>query len=138
MKFRISTCMAGIALLAAFAIAPVQLTSQSAQTMYKIVPLDTLGGVSGGGSGINNRGWVTGFADQPGDNVSHAALWVGAPQVIDLGLSEGRASTAPWRAGQEQQWSGCRNLRHRLRISSPQIIFLATLSLLRGPQPGSM
>jgi len=47
MKFRISTCMAGIALLAAFAIAPVQLTSQSAQTMYKIVPLDTLGGVSG-------------------------------------------------------------------------------------------
>jgi len=89
MKFRISTCMAGIALLAAFAIAPVQLTSQSAQTMYKIVPLDTLGGVSGGGSGINNRGWVTGFADQPGDNVSHAALWVGAPQVIDLGALGG-------------------------------------------------
>jgi len=77
--------MAGIALLAAFAIAPIRLTSQTAQTMYKIVPLDTLGGLSGGGSGLNDRGWATGFANRQGDNVSHAALWLGGPQVIDLG-----------------------------------------------------
>ena len=89
MKFRISTCMAGIALLAGFAIAPVRLTSQTAQTVYQIVPLDTLGGMFGGGSGINNRGWATGFANQQGDIVSHAALWVGAPQVIDLGALGG-------------------------------------------------
>jgi probable HAF family extracellular repeat protein len=89
MKLRISTCLAGTALLAVFAIAPVRLTSQSAQTMYKIVPLDTLGGLSGGGSGINDRGWATGFANQQGDNVSHAALWVGGPQVIDLGALGG-------------------------------------------------
>jgi probable HAF family extracellular repeat protein len=89
MKLRISTCIAGIALVAAFAIAPVRLTSQTAQTMYKIVPLDTLGGLSGGGAGINNRDWATGFANQQEDNVSHAALWVGGPQVIDLGALGG-------------------------------------------------
>jgi probable HAF family extracellular repeat protein len=98
MKFRISTCMTGIALLAAFAIAPVQLTSQTVQPMYRIVPLDTLGGLNGGGSGINDRGWVTGSANQQGDNVSHAALWVGGPQVIDLGALGGPGinSTVAW------------------------------------------
>src|SRR5258705_12534889 len=85
MNLRISRCIAGIALLAAFAIVPVRLPAQTAQTMYKIVPLHTLGGLSGGGSGINDRGWATGVANQQGDNVSHAALWVGGPQVIDLG-----------------------------------------------------
>jgi len=90
--------MAGIALLAAFAIVPVRLTSQTAQTMYKIVPLDTLGGTQGAGIGINDRGWVTGSANQPGDNVSHAALWVGGPQVIDLGALGGQGfnSTVAW------------------------------------------
>jgi probable HAF family extracellular repeat protein len=89
MRFRIWTCMAGIALLAAFAIAPVRLTSQTAQTLYEIVPLDTLGGMFGGGSGINDRGWATGFANQQGDSVSHAALWMDAPQVMDLGALGG-------------------------------------------------
>jgi len=45
--------------------------------MYKIIPLPTLGGVSGAGNGINDRGWITGAADQAGDTVSHAAAWVG-------------------------------------------------------------
>src|SRR5258708_33782578 len=89
MKLRISTCIAGIALLAVFAIAPVRLTSQTAQTIYKIVALGTLGGLSGGGSGINDCGWATGLANQAGDPVSHGALWVGGPQVIDLGALGG-------------------------------------------------
>jgi probable HAF family extracellular repeat protein len=89
MKFRISTCLAGMALLAAFTIAPTRLTSQSVQTIYKIIPLNTLGGAFGGGSGINDRGWVTGFANQQGDTVSHAALWAGAPQATDLGALGG-------------------------------------------------
>jgi probable HAF family extracellular repeat protein len=98
MNSRISTCIAGIALLAAFAIVPVRLPSQTAQTMYKIVPLDTLGGLNGGGSGINDRGWATGFANQQGDKVAHAALWVGGPQVIDLGALGGPGfnSTVAW------------------------------------------
>jgi probable HAF family extracellular repeat protein len=77
-----------MALLAAFAIAPVRVFPQSTQTMYKIIPLPTLGGVSGAGNGINDRGWITGTADQTGDNVSHAALWVGS-QITDLGALGG-------------------------------------------------
>jgi probable HAF family extracellular repeat protein len=98
MKFRISTCMIGMALLAAFALAPVRLTSQTAQTTYKIVSLDTLGGTQGAGNGINDRSWVTGAANQPGDNVSHAALWVGGPQITDLGALGGQSfnSAVAW------------------------------------------
>lgn len=88
MRFRASICTAGAALLAAFAIAPALLTSQSARTLYNIVPLDTLGGLTGAGNGINDRGWITGAADQAGDNVSHAAAWVGS-QLIDLGALGG-------------------------------------------------
>ena len=89
MRFRISTGLAGIALLAACAIAPIQVASQSGQVTYQIVPLPTLGGVSAAGDGINNRGWITGTADQTGDNVSHAALWVGT-QRTDLGALGGQ------------------------------------------------
>ena len=88
MNFRASICIAGTALLAAFAITPIRLTSQTAQTMYHIVPLDTLGGVTGAGNGINDRGWITGAADQAGDNVSHAAAWLGS-HLIDLGALGG-------------------------------------------------
>jgi probable HAF family extracellular repeat protein len=70
----------------------------AAQTSYTIVPLGTLGGLSGGGSGINDRRWVTGSANQAGDTVSHAALWMGGPQVIDLGALGGPGinSTVAW------------------------------------------
>lgn len=88
MRFRTSVSFAGTALLALSAIAPIRLTSQTAKTQYSIVPLDTLGGVTGSGNGINDRGWITGAADQTGDNVSHAAAWVGS-QVIDLGALGG-------------------------------------------------
>lgn len=86
--FRISMFMAGVVLLVAFAIAPLRVTPQPVQTMYRIIPLPTLGGVSGAGNGINDRGWVTGAADQAGDNVSHAALWIGS-QLTDLGALGG-------------------------------------------------
>ena len=89
MRFRKSMCITGMTLLAALAFAPMRLTSQTAQTLYNIVPLDSLGGVSAAGNGINDRGWITGSANQSGDNVSHAASWMGAPQVIDLGALGG-------------------------------------------------
>jgi probable HAF family extracellular repeat protein len=85
---RTSLCVAGVALLAAFAIAPVRVASQSTQTVYKIIPLPTLGGVIGAGNGINNRGWITGSANQAGDAVSHGAVWVGS-QIKDLGALGG-------------------------------------------------
>src|SRR6266849_1195555 len=97
MRVKISMCLAGITLLVAFAIAPVQVTSQSSQVMYKIIPLPTLGGVSGAGNGINDRGWITGAADQAGDTVSHAAAWVGS-QLMDLGALGGQTfnSAVAW------------------------------------------
>ncbi len=97
MRFKISMSLAGITLLVAFAIAPVQVTSQSSQVMYKIIPLPTLGGVSGAGNGINDRGWITGAADQAGDTVSHAAAWVGS-QLMDLGALGGQTfnSAVAW------------------------------------------
>lgn len=82
-------CVAGVALLGAFAIAPVRLTSQTVQTLYNIVSLNTLGGTQGAGNGINDRGWITGATNQPGDTVSHAALWMGGPNVVDLGALGG-------------------------------------------------
>src|SRR5260370_29263895 len=97
MRFKISMSLAGITLLVAFAIAPVQVTSQSSQVMYKIIRLATLGGVSGAGNGINDRGWITGAADQAGDTVSHAAAWVGS-QLMDLGALGGQTfnSAVAW------------------------------------------
>jgi probable HAF family extracellular repeat protein len=89
MKFTITTCVAVIAAFAAFATAPMRVASQSAQTMYNIVPLNTLGGLNGAGIGINDRGWITGSANQQGDNVSHAALWIGGSQLVDLGALGG-------------------------------------------------
>src|SRR5215469_9981456 len=89
MKFRISTCLGGMVLLATLAIASIRLTSQSTQVMYQIISLPTLGGASAAGNGINNRGWITGTADQSGDNISHAAGWVGS-QIVDLGALGGQ------------------------------------------------
>jgi probable HAF family extracellular repeat protein len=89
MKFRISTCLAGIALFGAFAAAPTRLSPQASQTTYKIIPLDALGGTQGAGNGINDRGWVTGSANQAGDTVSRAALWMAGSRVMDLGALGG-------------------------------------------------
>src|SRR5215470_4129860 len=89
MKIRRAMWLAASALLSAFATAPTRLTSQNAQTAYRIIPLDELGGTQGAGNGINDRGWVTGSANQAGDTVSHAALWIGSPQVTDLGTLGG-------------------------------------------------
>lgn len=90
MRFRISTGLAGIALLAACAIAPIRLAPQSTQVMYQIIPLPTLGGASAAANGINNRGLVTGTADQVGDNISHAAAWGDGFPTPDLGALGGQ------------------------------------------------
>jgi probable HAF family extracellular repeat protein len=56
-----------------------------AQTRYRIETLDALGGTAGAANSINNRGWASGTANQEGDVVSHAALWMNGPTPIDLG-----------------------------------------------------
>jgi probable HAF family extracellular repeat protein len=86
MKSVVLTCMTMLALAAAF---PARL---AAQTKYNIVTLPSLGGTAGGANSINARGWATGNANEAGDNVGHATLWVNGSGVIDLG-SLGRQST---------------------------------------------
>jgi len=56
-----------------------------AQTSYRIETLGGLGGTIAGANSINNRGWASGTANEEGDIVSHAALWVGESAPIDLG-----------------------------------------------------
>jgi len=46
-----------------------------AQATYTVTDLGTLGGTFGLAYGINNRGWVDGFANLPGDTKQHAFLW---------------------------------------------------------------
>jgi uncharacterized membrane protein len=65
------------------------------RTEYVITELASLGGTSSGGSSINNRGWIAGSSNLPGDDVSHATLWRNnAP--TDLGTLGGPNSAVLW------------------------------------------
>jgi probable HAF family extracellular repeat protein len=79
MKSRIRRWSKAATLILAFII-PAGLSAQT----YSVVTLEGLGGGAGANS-INDRGWVAGQANKAGDNVSHAALWVGGTAPIDLG-----------------------------------------------------
>ena len=72
MKPTILTCMTAITLLVAMAV-PLRLV---AQANYSVVELGELGGTAGGANGINDRGWITGADNLPGDLTSMATLWV--------------------------------------------------------------
>src|SRR5215211_3034887 len=68
-----------VAILIAVAL-PVSLAAQG----YDLTILQGLGGGAAANS-INDRGWVAGVANNPGDTVSHAALWVRGSAPFDLG-----------------------------------------------------
>ena len=53
--------------------------------------LSTLGGTQGVGEAINNKGWISGAANLPGDMTQHAALWRRG-QITDLGTLGGPSS----------------------------------------------
>ena len=89
MRSKIFTIVAAIALLALAVSARL-----AAQTNYTVVRLGALGGTQGAANSINDRGWATGFANQEGDSVGHAALWVGASQPTDLGALGGPNSNS--------------------------------------------
>ncbi len=83
MKSRLRQCADVFALFSVLII-PFSVAAQT----YNVVKLDGLGGGAGANS-INDRGWVAGQANKAGDNVSHAALWVGGSTPIDLGTLGG-------------------------------------------------
>jgi probable HAF family extracellular repeat protein len=82
MKSTLLTCM--LTLVVAL---PSQL---GAQTRYNIITLPALGGTASQANSMNNRGWASGLANQAGDIVGHAAVWMKASQVIDLGSLGGQ------------------------------------------------
>src|SRR5262245_13968842 len=62
---------------------------------YEVTNLASLGGTSGAGSSINDRAWVAGFSNLPGDQSQHAALWRNG-SLQDLGTLGGANSAVLW------------------------------------------
>ena len=71
----------------------IQLVAQNEKqpTHYVIRALSTLGGTVGVGEAINNKGWITGAANLPGDTTQHATLWRRGV-LTDLGTLGGPSS----------------------------------------------
>ena len=77
MKLNIVMCMLGLIMLAAWTrclAAQGQADQSKSLPHYSISILQTLGGTVGQAYGINNKGWVTGDANLPGDDSFHATL----------------------------------------------------------------
>ncbi len=97
---RMLMCIMAIILCSVLA-AGVRLGAQDQQGSttpphYQVGILGTLGGTAGAANGINNRGWITGVDNLPGDLTTVATLWVQG-QTIPLGtLSGGPNSAVAW------------------------------------------
>ena len=66
-----------------------------AQVHYHLTRLASLGGSSSTGNSINNRGWVTGRSNLPGNQARHATLWRHG-SLTDLGTLGGPNSVVVW------------------------------------------
>jgi probable HAF family extracellular repeat protein len=92
MKPRVTRCITAITLLVAMAVS----ARLAAQSNYSVVELGERGGTGGAANGINDRGWITGVDNLPGDVTTVATLWVNG-QTIPLGtLSGGPNSAVAW------------------------------------------
>jgi probable HAF family extracellular repeat protein len=91
MLSQISTCMGAMILFIAIAL-PLHLAAQS---HYSVAELGELGGTAGSANGINDRGWITGADNLPGDLTSMATLWVNG-STIPLGNLGGPNSAVAW------------------------------------------
>src|SRR5262245_21325393 len=62
---------------------------------YYVINLPTLGGARNIGNSINNRGWVSGYSNLPGNLSRHAVLWRHG-MAFDLGTLGGPNSNVAW------------------------------------------
>jgi probable HAF family extracellular repeat protein len=94
MESRFLMCIVAITLLAAVAIpAPLTAQDQRGQNGYTVTDLGTLGGTVSNANGINNKGWLAGYANLTGDQTSHAVLWQKGAKIVDLGTLGGPNSS---------------------------------------------
>lgn len=62
---------------------------------YRVTTLPSLGGTVSRGNSINNRGWVSGYSNLPGNQSRHATLWLDGT-AFDLGTLGGPNSSVVW------------------------------------------
>lgn len=62
---------------------------------YRVTTLPSLGGTVSRGNSINDRGWVTGYSNLPGNQSRHATLWLDG-EPFDLGTLGGPNSSVAW------------------------------------------
>src|SRR5215472_8949528 len=91
MRSRIVIFVTAVSLLLALP-QPVRLAAQS---NYSVVELGGSGGTAGAANGINDRGWITGANNLPGDLTSTAVLWVNGA-ATPLGTLGGPNSAVAW------------------------------------------
>lgn len=90
------SAFAAALLLTGTAQAATHDTSQPAgPVLYHVTDLPSLGGMSSAGNGINDRGWITGRSNLPGDQSRHATLWRRGA-ITDLGTLGGPNSSVAW------------------------------------------
>ena len=68
---------------------------------YKVYALDSLGGTSSRGDGINNRGLATGYSNLAGNTSRHAAAWLRG-DMRDLGTLGGPNSSVVFAVKDDQ------------------------------------
>lgn len=71
------------------------LTQAQATQQYHVSNLPSLGGTVSRGNSINNRRWVTGYSNLPGNQSRHATLWRNG-SILDLGTLGGLNSSVTW------------------------------------------
>jgi probable HAF family extracellular repeat protein len=101
MKVLIALTVLFVALLtgAASGRGDTSASQQSSELVgYEVSQLDSLGGASSAGFSINNRGWVAGRSNLPGNQIRHATLWRNGvlTDLGTLGDPEKRNSAVRW------------------------------------------
>jgi probable HAF family extracellular repeat protein len=62
---------------------------------YRVRALESLGGTSSRGNGVNNGGLISGFSNLSGNTARRATIWLGT-QAFDLGTLGGTNSSVAW------------------------------------------
>ncbi|MGA2577340.1 MAG: hypothetical protein ABSH24_15080, partial [Bryobacteraceae bacterium] len=91
------TYMMAMVVTGALAVAPPSAAQDQTAPApgYLLVSLGTLGGTGSAANSVNNRGWVMGAANLPGNTTAHATVWIHG-KTVDLGTLGGPNSSVAW------------------------------------------